>query len=475
MTDVGAGLMPGPHAYPMSMNDSLRTTTHALPGMTVLDHRLTVPLDHSGLLDGFPAAVRAALPREITVFAREFVRDGHEDAPRMVFFQGGPGSAGQRPAPIGGWESHVLDSHRLVVVDERGTGQSHALDAARVTAVGDAETQAAYLSCFRADSIVDDAEALRRALQGDEPWTALGQSFGGFCVTTYLSRAPRGLAKALITAGLPALTAHCDHTYRLTWAETEKRNAEFFARYPADEAMAWRIARHLEAETEYLPTGERLSPRRFRMLGIVLGYSYGLEKLHYLLEDPFVQVGGRERLSSRFLVGVGGELTYGGAPMYWSLHESIYAQPSTGATNWSAHRIREEFPQFAVPASGVAGAAESETAAAASGAPFRFSGEHVFPWQGEEDPALVPFADAVHALAARTDLPALHDPAVLAENSVPAAAWVYREDMFVPYAISMETAEAIKGMKVLVSDEYHHDALRTVGADLVQALLDAVN
>ena len=81
----------------------------------------------------------------------------------------------------------------------------------------------------------------------------------------------------------------------------------------------------------------------------------------------------------------------------------------------------------------------------------------------------------MHALAARTDLPALHDPAVLAENSVPAAAWVYREDMFVPYAISMETAEAIKGMKVLVSDEYHHDALRTVGADLVQALLDAVN
>lgn len=48
----------------------------------------------------------------------------------------------------------------------------------------------------RADSIVFDAELIRKALvpldntQGK--WSILGQSFGGFCAFTYLSLAPEG-------------------------------------------------------------------------------------------------------------------------------------------------------------------------------------------------------------------------------------------------------------------------------------------
>ena len=64
----------------------------------------------------------------------------------------------------------------------------------------------------RADSIVRDAELVRRAIvpQGGGGgsssggrWSALGQSFGGFCAATYLSLAPEGLVEVLITGGLP--------------------------------------------------------------------------------------------------------------------------------------------------------------------------------------------------------------------------------------------------------------------------------
>jgi hypothetical protein len=48
----------------------------------------------------------------------------------------------------------------------------------------------------RADSIVRDAELVRKSLvpkdNYDGRWSVLGQSFGGFCVVTYLSIAPEG-------------------------------------------------------------------------------------------------------------------------------------------------------------------------------------------------------------------------------------------------------------------------------------------
>jgi hypothetical protein len=66
-----------------------------------------------------------------------------------------------------------------------------------------AKAQADYLTHFRADAIVLDAELIRRDLAGDAPWSVLGQSFGGFCTVSYLSFAPHGIREAFITGGLP--------------------------------------------------------------------------------------------------------------------------------------------------------------------------------------------------------------------------------------------------------------------------------
>ncbi|GAA1603271.1 hypothetical protein [Actinoplanes couchii] len=91
--------------------------------------------------------------------------------------------------------------------------------------------------------------------------------------------------------------------------------------------------------------------------------------------------------------------------------------------------------------------------------PVRFTGEMIYPWQFEEDPALVPLAAAADALAARTDWPALYDPARLAANEVPVAAAIYYDVMYVDREMSVATAAAIKGQRPWITNEYAHDGL----------------
>ena len=182
----------------------METKTHRLDGHIMMEHWFRAPVDYFG---AFPNNGQGTL----SVFAREYVRDGNDRAPRLVFFQGGPGSSSSRLIPTVSWLDTVLDKYRVVLLDQRGTGNSSPVDDEAITAYVTVEEKAAYLSCFRQDSIVADAEVLRRALQGDKPWAALGQSFGGFCVTNYLSQAPEGLSQAFITGGLPSLDSHASH------------------------------------------------------------------------------------------------------------------------------------------------------------------------------------------------------------------------------------------------------------------------
>ena len=145
--------------------------------------------------------------------------------------------------------------------------------------------QAEYLGCFRADSIVRDCELIRRELAGDEPWTVLGQSFGGFCATTYLSIAPEGLRRVLICGGLPSLDAHADEVYRAAYPRMERKNKGFYARYPQDIDHVRRVGAYLASNEVVLPNGMLLTPEAFQTLGLMLGASDGFDRMHWITNE----------------------------------------------------------------------------------------------------------------------------------------------------------------------------------------------
>ena len=63
-------------------------------------------------------------------------------------------------------------------------------------------------------------------------------------------------------------------------------NERYFERYPDDRARVRDIHRRLDGETFLLDSGERLTARRFRQLGMWLGDSAGFELLHHVIELP---------------------------------------------------------------------------------------------------------------------------------------------------------------------------------------------
>jgi hypothetical protein len=163
----------------------------------------------------------------IEIYAREVVAAGRERErlPWLLFLQGGPGMVPPRPVGRDSW--------------------------------------------------------LDRELTG-EPWSVLGQSFGGMCTVTYLSFAPEGLREAIITGGLPGLRVTADEVYRAAYPRVHRKNTAYYRRYPQDAASVRRIAAHLIEHPAPMPDGSLLTVEAFQSLGMMLGMSDGAGVLHYL-------------------------------------------------------------------------------------------------------------------------------------------------------------------------------------------------
>ena len=415
-----------------------------MPGVTLTDHLFSVPLDHDRP-DG----------EHIEIYAREVVAAGRERErlPWLLFLQGGPGMVPPRPVGRDSWLDRALDDYRVLLLDQRGTGRSSPITRQTLPARGDAAAQADYLARFRADAIVRDAELIRRELTG-EPWSVLGQSFGGMCTVTYLSFAPEGLREAIITGGLPGLRVTADEAYRAAYPRVHGKNTAYYRRYPQDAASVRRIAAHLIEHPAPMPDGSLLTVEAFQSLGLMLGMSDGADMLHYLLEDTWA---GAE-LSDSFLARAAAFLSYAQLPLNPLMHELTYAQRGTGATNWAAQRVRTEFPRF------------DARMALAGDDPVLFTGEMTYPYHFDQ-PALAPLREPAEVLFARGDWPDLYDPQRLAANDVPVAAAVYLDDMYVDATYSLQTAETIRGLRLWATNEHEHDGLRVSSGRVLDRLL----
>jgi pimeloyl-ACP methyl ester carboxylesterase len=391
------------------------TVTHEAHGLVVTDHEFSLPLDHTD-----------SGGERIGVFAREIAATDGRERPFLVYFQGGPGAHSPRPTSpkTPGWLPRALEDYRVLMLDQRGTGRS--------TPVGTLpgmtpQQQYEYLLRHRADSIVRDAEAIRQEL-GVERWSVLGQSFGGFCVCTYLSFCPEGLREAFLTGGLPPIARPTEEVYRATYERVRERNRRFYERYPEDLGRVRELHERLAAGELRLPSGDVLTGRRFRQLGAMLGMSDGAERLHYLLDFP--------PDSPVFLHGVEEATSFVRNPLYAIVHEACYADGC--ATRWAAERVLPD--EFASQ-------------------PELFTGEMVYSWMFEDYGGLVPLQEAAQLLAEH-EWPRLYDEQRLEANEVPAAALVYAEDMYVERVFSEETAARIRGLRMWLTNEFEHDGLR---------------
>ena len=472
----------------------------------------------------------------------------------LLYLQGGPGFGCATPvsglslATAGSsWAAAVLlgDAsknaegkafERIVLMDQRGTGRSSPVSRRRLrklfpdlfltddeasgaapeatagtqlrqAKVSKAATEAAeYLSRFRADSIVRDAEWVKEALvaRNDEdarrpprPWgAALGQSFGGFCLMTYLSSVARPPALCLFTGGIAPIDTSAREVYDRLWPRVRERNLRYYDRYPGDVAAVKRIVRHLLAREGddapvVLPSGGVLTARRFLQLGLGLGGSPGASfaNLHSLVGAAFLDDGeeeeeGDRELSGAFLKRMDYEQSFDDAPLYFLLHESIYADgPSSGATNWAAHAAYER--QVAADPAFDYRVTSLDDAPAAP--PTLFFGEMVFPWMAEGDFAELSgtgMRTLAATLAAKDDWAPLYDSKNLrgalvggAAGDRPqcrAASATYHDDMYVDFDCAMRAVARggpLEGVQVWVTNEYQHSGLRDDGAVIVSKLL----
>lgn len=417
-------------------------TDWTLPGLALADLTFPVPLDHAD-----PAGPR------IELFARLVARPGGEDLPVLVYLQGGPGSEAPRPLDPASppWLPRALREHRVLMLDQRGTGRSTpvgpdaplpegAIPGARTLREASPAQQARYLTFFRADAIVADAELLREAL--DLPrWSLLGQSFGGFTTLRYLSAAAGSVEKTLFTGGLPTVGPHMDQVYATTWEGMIARSERYWARFPGDRDRFRRLADEAAAGRLRAPGGRRIGVESLRRLGHLLGASQGAERLHLLLDlDP---------ASPAFAHDLAAALPFSGRnPLYAVIHESCWADGV--ATRWAADRTMP---------------------AAVAEDPTLLAGEHIHRDLFAEDPELAVWAEAADLLAAH-DWSRLYDDQALRAAEVPGAAAVYYDDAYVPREFSMATAALLPGVRTWVTSEYEHNGLRASGEGVLDHLLD---
>ncbi|KAF2827352.1 alpha/beta-hydrolase [Ophiobolus disseminans] len=446
----------------------LEQRSHLVPGkLRITEHFFQVPRDYNNPASGtIQLFARSALKAEKPA---DYTSTSHQDVqkiqlPWLVYLQGGPGFECRSPQNVS-WVPTILDKgYQVLMLDQRGTGLSTAISQSSLQLRGDEKVQADYLKSFRADSIVKDCEAIRQALTVNYPedkkkWSIMGQSFGGFCSTTYLSFYPEGIKEAFLFGGLPPLRNNGDEVYERLYERVKQRNEGYYAKYPEDVARVHRIVKLLSRfgdTTVRVQGGEGyMSARRFLQLGIYFGKHGGFDDVHQLVlraDTDLTQFG---HLTRPTVLTLEAAQSWDTNVIYALLHEPTYCQGE--ASNWSAERLLEKYPEFSLQN------VENDK-------PVYFTGEMIYPFMFDTYPELKKLKTVGNLLAEEKDWPKLYDVEQLKKNEVPTYAAVYMDDMYVDFDLSMETARTMKNCKPFVTNSMYHNAIGAKTDDVLKEL-----
>jgi pimeloyl-ACP methyl ester carboxylesterase len=444
------------------------TLANTTPGkLRITEHFFQVPRDYSNPASGTiqlfaRSALKAEKPADYTPSSHQDVKK--TQLPWLVYLQGGPGFECRSPQNVG-WVSTILEKgYQVLMLDQRGTGLSTAISQSSLQLRGDEKVQAEYMKSFRADSIVKDCEAVRQALTADYPeekkkWTIMGQSFGGFCCTTYLSFYPEGVKEAFLFGGLPPLRDNADDVYERLYERVKQRNEAYYAKYPEDIARVHRIIKLLSRfgdSTVRVQGGEgSISARRFLQLGIYFGKHGGLDDVHEFVLRADTDLSQFGHLTRPTVLALENAQSWDTNVIYALLHEPLYCQGE--ASSWSAERLLENYPEFSL-------------SNVDSDKPVYFTGEMIYPFMFECYPELKKLKIVGDILAGENDWPRLYDVEQLRKNQVPTYAAVYHDDMYVDFDLSMETAKTIKGCKPFVTNSMYHNAISAKMNDVLKEI-----
>ena len=498
-------------AYAQKLGDGLRSV--------VTSHSFDVPLSYYNQGGGDPASrievhatVVDVLPSSATASECLAFLNAHdlgselaeaycklfkpEKSKSVAFLQGGPGFPSPRPNlslsfSAGGsssWASAAMASgyNKFILMDQRGTGQSTPVTLQTLKSRFSEELESSpevvsdYLANFRADSIVRDCDFIRKTLLSDAAFDAvLGQSYGGFCLATYLT-SPSLLPpkSSFFTGGLPPMgITDVAEVYERLWKRVAKRNELYYKTYPGDIRVVKSIVRHLDSSPSPLPSGGFLTVDRFLQLGISLGGGPGaFEQLHELFATAFVSAGGGTdslQFSTNFLRQVERSQPFDTNPIYALLHESIYVDgPSVGSSRWAAQRALEEHNR-------ADGRFDWRKAIKDDGddSMVYFYGEMTFPWMFDGCYAeLSELKPAAEHLANRDDWGMLYpnkEGGRIRPGQNSGAAAVYYDDFYVDRKLSLDAIKegsALQFIKPFISNEYQHSGLRDDGSKIFKKL-----
>ena len=323
--------------------------------------------------------------------------------------------------------------------------------------------------------------------QQPRPWgLVLGQSYGGFCVMTYLATIPNPPKICLLTGGIAPMLTPLQDVYMALWNQCRDRNMKYYDMYPGDIRRVKQIVQSLLQQPVPLPSGGILTARRLLQLGIALGGSPStFASFHSMLSTATVSTNkdndNNENLvfTRAFLKYIDTTQSFDDHPIYFWLHESCYANgPTSSPTNWAAHSVYETLvaQDKAFDYQYTSSLMDDNTQ------PTLFFGEHVFPFMVDDYAELsgVGLGQVAHRLATKTDWKPLYNAdqmrKVLSATDggiCKAAAAVYVEDMYVWMDASLKVAARggpLEQCKVWITNEYQHSGLRDNGAAIFTKL-----